>query len=195
MTDRDTFAAAALTGLLATGQGPYHGEDYFATAAYKAADAMLRERDKTNHDAAPAAKATADRYVRRAAADGGSDRTASEGTGNTPPPHATSTQGSVPSDGSVPDSRKWNEPVAWAVQWAGEDIDVRSVFSDRASAERHVANYHGKNSIVPLYRHPQPTLTDEEREAVEQAIDAANGMAQAEPWTIRTLRGLLERMK
>jgi hypothetical protein len=37
-------------------------------------------------------------------------------------------------------------------------------------------------------------LTDAEREAVEQAIDAANGMSQAEPWTIKTLRGLLERM-
>jgi hypothetical protein len=38
-------------------------------------------------------------------------------------------------------------------------------------------------------------LTDAEREAVEQAIDAANGMSQAEPWTIKTLRGLLERLK
>jgi hypothetical protein len=36
-------------------------------------------------------------------------------------------------------------------------------------------------------------LTDAEREAVEQAIDAANGMSQAEPWTIKTLRGLLDR--
>lgn len=38
-------------------------------------------------------------------------------------------------------------------------------------------------------------LTDEEREAVEQAIDAASGMAQAEPWAVATLRKLLERMK
>jgi hypothetical protein len=37
------------------------------------------------------------------------------------------------------------------------------------------------------------TLTDAEREAVEQAIDAAGGMAPAEPWAIATLRGLLER--
>lgn len=41
---------------------------------------------------------------------------------------------------------------------------------------------------------PQPILTAAEREAVEQAIDAANGMGQAEPWTMRTLRGLLERL-
>jgi hypothetical protein len=39
------------------------------------------------------------------------------------------------------------------------------------------------------------TLTDEEREAVEQAIDASDGMAPAEPWAIVTLRGLLERTK
>jgi hypothetical protein len=39
------------------------------------------------------------------------------------------------------------------------------------------------------------TLTDAERKAVEQAIDAADGMAPAEPWAIATLRGLLEQTK
>jgi len=38
------------------------------------------------------------------------------------------------------------------------------------------------------------TLTDEEREAIAQTIDAAIGMASAEPWTISTLRKLLERL-
>ena len=42
---------------------------------------------------------------------------------------------------------------------------------------------------------PQPALTDAEREAVEQSIDAANGMILAEPWAIDTLRNLLERLK
>jgi hypothetical protein len=37
-------------------------------------------------------------------------------------------------------------------------------------------------------------LTDAEREAIEQAIDATDGMAPAEPWAIATLRGLLGRM-
>jgi hypothetical protein len=37
-------------------------------------------------------------------------------------------------------------------------------------------------------------LTDAEREAVEQAIDAANGMILAEPWAIETLRALLARL-
>lgn len=37
-------------------------------------------------------------------------------------------------------------------------------------------------------------LTDAEREAVEQVVDAANGEATAEPWAVATLRGLLERL-
>ena len=64
---RDTFAAAALTGLLASTGKYSNGEpiDYAATA-YQFACAMLRERERTkekhasfsytNHDAAPAAK-------------------------------------------------------------------------------------------------------------------------------------------
>jgi len=38
-------------------------------------------------------------------------------------------------------------------------------------------------------------ITAEEREAIAQTIDAAIGMASAEPWTISTLRNLLERLK
>lgn len=44
MTDRDTFAAAALTGLLANGD---YGKDSMPPLAYELADAMLRER--ANH--------------------------------------------------------------------------------------------------------------------------------------------------
>jgi hypothetical protein len=46
MTDRDTFAAAALTGLLAS--NPYdHAMTYveYANESYRMADAMLRERN------------------------------------------------------------------------------------------------------------------------------------------------------
>ena len=56
-TLRDTFAAAALTGLLAQGDDGSFSEESYVRAAYRWADAMLRERAKTNHDAAPAAKA------------------------------------------------------------------------------------------------------------------------------------------
>jgi hypothetical protein len=67
---RDTFAAAALTGMMSRVSGK---AEAFAIAAYKLADAMLREREQTNHDAVPEAK----------------DRTAGElggarVTGNTP---------------------------------------------------------------------------------------------------------------
>lgn len=80
MTDRDTFAAAALAGLLAQGDDGSFSEESYVRAAYRWSDAMLDFRDsriakETNHDAAPAARATADRYVRRAAADVGGDRT------------------------------------------------------------------------------------------------------------------------
>ena len=70
MTDRDTFAAAALTGLLA---GPGKSAEQWALQAYLLADAMLRERERTNHDAVPEAKATND---------GGTPKDA-DGTGNT----------------------------------------------------------------------------------------------------------------
>lgn len=55
---RDTFAAAALTGLLASNpydQAMTYAE--YANESYRMADAMLRESERTNHDAAPAAKA------------------------------------------------------------------------------------------------------------------------------------------
>ena len=45
MTDRDTFAAAALTGLLAAPTDKDRSWDYWARIAYEAADAMLARRD------------------------------------------------------------------------------------------------------------------------------------------------------
>lgn len=51
MTDRDTFAAAALTGLLAGPGDKDFSADYWARHAYEAADAMLRERG--NHSETP----------------------------------------------------------------------------------------------------------------------------------------------
>jgi hypothetical protein len=47
MTDRDTFAAAALTGLLAQGDDADFPENTYWAAAYRMADAMLRERAGT----------------------------------------------------------------------------------------------------------------------------------------------------
>jgi hypothetical protein len=52
MTDRDFFAAAALT----RGMGVL-GYEQIAKSCYEMADAMLRKREQTNHDAAPEARA------------------------------------------------------------------------------------------------------------------------------------------
>jgi hypothetical protein len=58
MTDRDHFAAAALTGLLSNTQ---RYQLYPLTRqAWEIADAMLRERERTDLDAAPAARAPTD---------------------------------------------------------------------------------------------------------------------------------------
>ena len=56
MTDRDCFAAAALTGLLARVGDKLTPADRLIPCAYNWADEMLRERENTNHDAAPAAR-------------------------------------------------------------------------------------------------------------------------------------------
>ncbi len=47
MNDRDHFAAAALTGLLLDGDETQCPADHIAECAYKMADAMLAERDKS----------------------------------------------------------------------------------------------------------------------------------------------------
>lgn len=47
MTDRDYFAAAALTGLLAQGDDGSFSEASYVRAAHRWADAMLRERGVT----------------------------------------------------------------------------------------------------------------------------------------------------
>ena len=64
VTLRDTFAAAALTGLLTSddvGEESNAFGQAICQSAYLWADAMLRERERTNHDAAPAARAEIER--------------------------------------------------------------------------------------------------------------------------------------
>jgi len=60
MTDRDTFAAAALTGLLSHSIAPEQAMSQYIRIAVAYADAMLRERERTNHDAVPDAIARTD---------------------------------------------------------------------------------------------------------------------------------------
>jgi hypothetical protein len=156
MTDRDHFAAAALSGLLASDQYDQlvTPADY-ADTAYELADAMLRERERTNHDAAPAARAQVDAA--------GISR---QGTGNPV------------------------EPVAWATFYPNGS--TASVYVGRQP--QHAEPLY---PIVPLYRQPQPTLTDAEREAVRYMIAAGKFGQRDEALTeehAAILRGLLERL-
>jgi hypothetical protein len=128
MNDRDTFAAAALTGLLSN--------DYFslgddaAKRCYEYADAMLRERGQSDRSQPIGSPAK---------------------TNPTQPRNGTPAEGSVPGEGSVPDSRNWKEPVAWAVEKKGYP-PMFAVFNDWNFACRAAMEEYAE--IVPLYRHP-----------------------------------------
>jgi hypothetical protein len=122
MTDRDHFAAAALTGFAS--QPRFNCGSVLTLTAkqcYELADAMLRERAKTNHDAAPAARASVESVAPQPTTHGESDRTdkaaprPSEGTGDTPdspkPIKGGVSDRSKPINGPDPDSRVWETPV------------------------------------------------------------------------------------
>jgi len=79
------------------------------------------------------------------------------------------------------------EPVAWAVVYPTGDAGVLCFFK-RDAEERATAS----DRVVPLYRQPKPTLTDEEREAIEVAA-AAYADDHGERFAA-TLRSLLERL-
>lgn len=64
------------------------------------------------------------------------------------------------------------EPVAWAVGNPAMATNTRavSVFTARKWAAVHAKHSNrSETSVLPLYLSPQPTLTDEEREAVKMA--------------------------
>ena len=167
MTDRDAFAAAALTGLLAQGDDGSFSEESYARGAYRWADAMLREMERTNLDAAPEATA------------------GTPGTGDTPEPI-----NDCVSDRSKPIAV---EPVAWGVMIEGGT--VFSVWLDEEEAKRerrrlkklYEGTRHGRIVVAPLYR--QPTLSDAEREALHWF--SHYGLPEPKA---AALRGLLERL-
>ena len=150
MTDRDHFAAAALTGLLSNVQR-YQNEP-LTRQAFEIADFMLRERGKKPE-----------------------------------PPDSSTVTEPMPKEkrAGVSDGSK---PVAWAVMDGSEFME----FCVDKEEARCAAGYYGDCPIVPLYRRPQPTLTDAEREALHHVVgDVADITGPVED----ALRGLLERMK
>jgi len=88
------------------------------------------------------------------------------------------------SAGSHGSASRWNGvPVAWAA--VGKNGVPMWLAYHRQDAEGAVV---GMAEVVPLYR--SPTLTDEEREAIGEAIRLGGQWGWSE-----TLRGLLERTK
>jgi len=183
MTDRDHFAASALTGLLSNVQR-YQNEP-LTRQAFEIADFMLRERCRSggdclgqdnapNHDAAPAARAESDEDRTDKAAT--SHRR--DGTGDTPKPiNACVSDRSQPINGPDPDSRVWEtpvhtpaphatpgegsvprdgtEPVAWGV--AGHKGLLYATAISRMDAVDMQSEHECDTEVVPLYRHPPVT--------------------------------------
>jgi hypothetical protein len=82
------------------------------------------------------------------------------------------------------------EPVAYAV--LGDGYEYVAITPERCVA------WAGENGgrTVPLYESPQPTLTDEEREAIAEAAGAYNDNDDDEECAkiAATLHGLLKRL-
>ena len=143
---RDHFAAAALAGLLSQCAAEDREAAETAAAAMRYADAMLRERCRAasdcpspdnapNHDAAPVARAPEPEPEPAAR------RRPAGGTGDTPAPHATPGECSVPLEGT--------EPVAWGVAGLG---GILATSTSRTDAVDIQSEYAFVTEVVPLYR-------------------------------------------
>ena len=173
MTLRDDFAAAALTGLLVQGDDGSFSEESYVRAAYRWADAMLRCRaggDCPGQDNAPNHDAAPAAKASEATASPERVRDRGDaGTGNT------------------------QKPVAWAVADGHEFMEFCTDLEDAKCA----AGFYCDCPIIPLYRQPQPTLTDAERSALWDAAEAyAGNNDDPECERIATaLQGLWQRTK
>jgi hypothetical protein len=72
--------------------------------------------------------------------------------------------------------------VAWVVALGGDGLIIDGIFLRRTQAEEACAwrNEHTTYGarIIPLHEKPQPTLTDEEREALWCAVCDYNSMTR-----------------
>jgi hypothetical protein len=166
MNDRDKFAAAALTGLLARVGDDSVPPDRLAESAFAWADSMLAARGTTDLDAAPAATAS---VAENQAVGRRAETSAGEaGTG---------------------DTRAAQEPVAWAAYERESDAEPIVLCFKEIRARDEVRGVAGSR-VVPLYAAPPaagPTLTDAERELLGAlAVELPDGDSS-------TLRGLLAR--
>lgn len=102
-----------------------------------------------------------------------------------PTANKNDTSGQTPND--------TDKPVAWGIAWSHDELDCEFVFDspERARAEADDDN----GSIIPLYRQPQPVLTDAERKAISSAISALKWHVAWESEEDNILRELLKRTK
>lgn len=201
---RDTFAAAALTGLISHSIAPSKSVAAYSQLAGEYADAMIREREQhhipdagkmventTNHDAVPEARAYADGEPapKRGGEAGLNPR---DGTGNTPSEAEIDALEFVVEEGRTASIDDYGILRSWLIrlrpEWESQSYDGSDEKRTNTTISRDATP--GEDSVPG-----EGTLTDEERAAIERTIDAANGMAPAEPWTITRLRNLLERLR
>jgi hypothetical protein len=91
-----------------------------------------------------------------------------------------------------------SRPFAWAADIPGKFGAAPTVlFGYTEKLVQRIAAAGGDAvQPFPLYRHPQPTLTDEEREAIREAVGAYNDNDDDEECAkiAATLYGLLKRL-
>ena len=96
-------------------------------------------------------------------------------------------------EGSVPTSRTENKPVAWGVGRVGGGWV--SILGNAVQAETSRQSFdkmeNWVHEVVALYRQPQPTLTDAEREALSWFT---GGRGPVCPQHLSTIRGLISRL-
>jgi hypothetical protein len=215
MTDRDTFAAAALTGYLANENTDDPMTIEAAAAdAYRYADAMLRERERTNHDAAPEAIASPSESsvpLGNGGGCGGIDKPVTlpaMGTGDIPVSRTQGRVGTILSEAEI-DALEY---VVEEGRIASMDdygilrsllVRVRPVWEHQSYEESNE-----KRTNTTMSRDDTPgegsvqdrcTLTDAEREAIEEAARMCAEYAEGydgpdSSLIVATLRSLLERL-
>jgi hypothetical protein len=180
MLERGDFAAAALTGWLASQQTVINAAE-MAARSYKYADAMLRVRERTTTNASPeAGRPSMD-------AEGERVRASVQSTGNT----------QQPQNGALsPCETVHREPVAFAV--VRKEMTGIDVYDDAYDAAEYAAVLNRKGwtaNVVRLVPQSSPTLTAEEREAIHRAEARLRTAYVPDDATAATLRKLLERLK
>ena len=88
----------------------------------------------------------------------------------------------------MPPASAGSQPVAWMLEWSTH-VDL---FRSRSCAERVASRV---APVHPLYLHPQPAITDEEREAIVVACAYMDKLGNRNTSAQETLMALLARAK